>query len=178
MEHQYLLDSPLVKASEELRAYAAPSFAAGRPLLEAVENLSHRIFDEFNFEPDFTDVTTPLSEVLKHRSGVCQDFAQVGVGCLRSLGLPGRYVSGYIETLPPPGEERMIGADASHAWMSVLLPGVGWVDFDPTNDQRRSERHIVVAHGRDFSDATPLKGVTYGGGQQSLSVKVDVLSRQ
>ena len=171
---QFLMNSPLINVSASLRAYAEPSFPPGRPALEAVEDLNHRIFTDFDFVSDVTDITTPLEEVMEKRAGVCQDFAQIGIGCVRAMGLPARYVSGYIETLPAPGQPKLIGADASHAWLGVLIPELGWFGFDPTNDQRRSERHVVVAHGRDFTDATPLKGVTYGGGQQTLSVEVDV----
>ena len=171
---EFILDSPLIEAEAELEAYARPSFAPGRPLMEAVFDLMRRIYQDFKFKPGTTDTATPLSEVLAHRQGVCQDFAQLGIGCLRSLGLPARYVSGYIETLPPPGKEKLKGADASHAWFSAYLPGFGWIDFDPTNNQIPSDQHIIVAYGRDFSDVTPIKGVIFGAGQHELSVAVDV----
>ena len=171
---EFTLDSTLIEADAELEAYARPSFTSRRPLMEAVFDLVHRIYRDFKFEPGTTDTATPLSEVLTHRRGVCQDFAQLGIGCLRSLGLPARYVSGYIETLPPPGKEKLKGADASHAWFSAFIPGFGWVDFDPTNNQIPSDRHIIVAYGRDFSDVTPIKGVIFGAGQHELSVAVDV----
>lgn len=172
---QYTLDSPMLACAEDLTAYALPSFSAGRPFAEAVADLMGRIFADFTFDPAFSTVATPLREVLEHRSGVCQDFAHLGIACLRSLGLAARYVSGYIETDPPPGRERLVGADASHAWFSVYQPGQGWSDYDPTNNQRPAQRHITVAWGRDYSDVTPLKGVAYGGGEHELRVAVDVL---
>jgi transglutaminase-like putative cysteine protease len=172
---QYVLESPSVRVSELLAEYARPSFAEGRPLLDAVQDLMQRIFHEFKYDPEFSTIATPLSDVLEHRSGVCQDFAHLAIGCLRSQGLAARYVSGYIETLPPAGQERLVGADASHAWFSVFQPGAGWVDFDPTNNQLPQEQHITVAWGRDYADVTPLKGVAYGGGEHELKVSVDVM---
>jgi len=173
---QFVLDSPSVAADAALRDYAAPSFTPGRPLLEAVHDLMQRIYSEFKYDPEFSTIATPLKEVLAHRSGVCQDFAHLAIGCLRTHGLAARYVSGYIETQPPPGQERLVGADASHAWFSVFQPGSGWFDFDPTNNQVPREQHITVAWGRDFTDVTPLKGVAYGGGEHELKVSVDVLA--
>lgn len=171
---QYALDSPFVAASAELAGYAAPSFPAGRPLAEAVHELMERIHRDFAYDPSFTTVATPLATVLAHRRGVCQDFAHLAIGCLRAQGLAARYVSGYIETLPPPGVDKLIGADASHAWFSVYLPGSGWMDFDPTNNRVPADQHIVVGWGRDYGDVTPLKGVIFGGGEHELSVSVDV----
>jgi transglutaminase-like putative cysteine protease len=170
---QYILDSPMLEATLELREYAEPSFAQGLPLLEAVENLMARIHRDFIYEPGFTTLVTPLADVMKHRRGVCQDFAHLGIGCLRALGLAARYISGYIKTVPPPGEARLVGADASHAWFSVYAPDVGWIDFDPTNNQMPTDQHITVAWGRDYSDVTPLKGVVFGSGTHELSVSVD-----
>jgi len=170
----FALESPLVAPNPALDAYARPSFSRGRPLLEAVTELMGRIHAEFAYDPHFTTVATPLAEVLEHRRGVCQDFAHLAIGCLRSLGLAARYVSGYIETLPPPGRPRLVGADASHAWFSVYVPGTGWLDFDPTNDQLPTEQHITVAWGRDYGDVNPLKGVVLGGGAHQLQVSVDV----
>lgn len=166
--------SPHVPLGNKLRGYALDSFTEGRPLLDAVDDLVHRIYQDFTYDPEFTTVATPLQDVLKHRRGVCQDFAHLGIGCLRSLGLAARYVSGYLETVPPPGQEKLVGADASHAWLSVYLPDGGWVDFDPTNDQRVDDRHITVATGRDFADVVPLRGVAFGGGEHTLDVAVDV----
>jgi transglutaminase-like putative cysteine protease len=170
----FTLDSPYVKGSEALRDYAFPSFPPERPFLEGVSELMTRIYSEFTYDPHFTDIATPLDEVLAHRRGVCQDFAHFAIGCLRSLGLPARYVSGYLETLPPPGQPKLRGADASHAWFAVYVPEVGWLDFDPTNNKRPAEQHITTAVGRDFGDVTPVKGVLYGGGEHVLHVAVDV----
>lgn len=173
---QFLLDSPLVHVTPELVAYAEPSFVPGRAILDAVLDLVSRVHVEFSYDPGFTTVSTPLAEVVHNRRGVCQDFAHLAIGCLRAVGLAARYVSGYLETLPPPGQPRLMGADASHAWFSVLVPGVGWLDFDPTNNQMPMGQHITTAWGRDFSDVTPLKGVIFGGGtQHELKVAVDVL---
>lgn len=172
---QFCLTSPSIRVSEMLADYARPSFSSGRALLDAVQDLMQRIFHEFKYDPEFSTIATPLKDVLEHRSGVCQDFAHLAIGCLRSQGLAARYVSGYIETLPPPGQERLVGADASHAWFSVFQPGTGWVDFDPTNNQLPKEQHITVAWGRDYADVTPLKGVAYGGGEHELKVSVDVM---
>jgi transglutaminase-like putative cysteine protease len=172
---QFVLDSPCAAASADLRQFAAPSFPAGRPILAAVHDLSTRIHREFTFDPQSTTVTTALSEVLANRGGVCQDFAHLAIGCLRSYGLPARYMSGYLETLPPPGGERLQGADASHAWFAVYVAGMGWFELDPTNDQIPGERYVTTAWGRDFSDVTPLKGVIFGGGTHTLDVGVDMM---
>ncbi len=172
---QYWLDSPFVRAGPRLLEYAQPSFPPGRPLLEAARDLTHRIFEEFTYDPHFTTLATPLDEVIEERRGVCQDFAHLGIGCLRALGLAARYISGYLETLPPPGQPRLVGADASHAWLAVYLPGQGWAEFDPTNDCMPGEKHIVLAWGRDYGDVAPLKGVTSGGGSHTLEVGVDVM---
>ncbi len=171
---EFCFDSPLVRSHHLLADYAAPIFTPGRPFVDAVGELSERIFNEFKYEPLATDVSTPLAQVLRERRGVCQDFAQLAVGCLRSLGLAGRYVSGYLETDAPPGRPKLVGADASHAWASAFLPSLGWIDFDPTNAVFPGERHITVAWGRDFSDVSPLRGIVLGGGQHSLGVAVDV----
>ena len=171
---QYTLDSPYIRSSPELAAYAQPSFTPGRPMIEAARNLMQRIFNEFTFDPGFTTLSTPVNTVLEHRRGVCQDFAHVAIGCFRSLGLAARYVSGYIETFPPPGQEKLMGSDASHAWFSVFIPDAGWIDFDPTNNQIPHDQHITVAWGRGYSDVTPLKGVVFGGLKHELKVSVDV----
>jgi transglutaminase-like putative cysteine protease len=171
---EYCYDSPLVRVHATLRDYALGSFRPGRPLLEAAADLNQRIFTDFAYDQTATDVSTPLADVLRSRRGVCQDFAHVAIGCLRSVGLAARYVSGYIETIPPEGMTRLVGADASHAWFGVFVPDHGFVDFDPTNGMLLSDRHVTAAVGRDFSDVSPLKGVVLGGGQQQLSVGVDV----
>jgi len=171
---QYALNSPMVSVSRDLEHYALLSFTKKRPIMDAVQNLMQRIHTDFAYDPTFTSIATPLETVLKHRRGVCQDFAQLAIGCLRSLGLSARYISGYVETLPPPGKARLIGADASHAWFSVYIPDYGWLDLDPTNNQKPMDRHITIAWGRDFADVTPLKGVLFGSGEHELTVSVDV----
>ena len=170
---QYILNSPMIPVMPELRVYAEQSFLKDRPLFDAVEDLSTRLYTDFTYDPDFTTIATPLDDVIKHRRGVCQDFAHLGIGCLRALGFAARYVSGYIETEPLPDTEPLSGADASHAWFSVYLPQLGWVDFDPTNNQMPAEQHITLAWGRDYADVTPLKGVVFGSGTHALSVAVD-----
>ena len=175
LSKEYLLDSPMVKASKALREYAEPSFDFDRPLLSCVMDLTRRIFEDFDYNPEATTVATPLEEVLANRKGVCQDFAHLQIGCLRSLGFPAKYVSGYIETLPPEGQEKLVGADATHAWISVYSPNEGWFEFDPTNNCLAGEQHIITAWGRDYFDVTPLRGVIYGGGENPLlNVSVDV----
>lgn len=171
----FSLDSPRIVPTTDFLAYAEPSFWPGRPIAEAVLDLSSRIHRDFEFVPDETDVDTPIEDVLAGRKGVCQDFAHVGIACLRALGLPARYVSGYLETDPPPGMPKLTGADVSHAWFSVLIPGAGWLDVDPTNDQVRGQKYIVTAFGRDYSDVAPVSGVIYTRGRTtSLEVSVDV----
>jgi len=173
---QYRAASRLVPSSPELAEYAHPSFSAGRPLVEAVVDLAGRIHRDFVYEPGFTSVTTPVLDVLEYRRGVCQDFAHLAVGCVRSMGLAARYVSGYIETVAPEGQDRLLGADASHAWFSVYLPGWGWLDVDPTNDQLASDGYVTTAWGRDYWDVSPLRGSVEGGGlSHTLDVAVDVL---
>lgn len=171
--------SPYVRIKHVFADYAADCFTPGRPLLEAVNALMLKINEEFIFDAEATQVATPLTQVLEEKRGVCQDFAHLMLSCLRSLGLPARYVSGYLLTEPPPGQERLIGADASHAWVSVYCPsgdGTGvWVDFDPTNAVLPDTSHITVAWGRDFSDVSPLRGVILGGGQHVLDVRVTVM---
>lgn len=172
---QYTMPSPLVPLTAELISYVNPSFTAKRPVVEAVSDLMSRIYREFTFMPGVTTIATPISTVLAERRGVCQDFAHLMNGCLRAKGLAARYVSGYIETLPPPGQEKLQGADASHAWCSVYIPEVGWLDFDPTNHLIPVDQHVTVGWGRDFADVTPLKGVFYGDGRHELKVSVDMV---
>lgn len=172
---EFLLNSPMIECSEALADYARPSFEPDRSLKACVSDLTSRIFTDFAYDPHFTTVATPLSEVLEHKRGVCQDFAHLQVGCLRSIGIPAKYVSGYIETLPAPGEKKLVGADATHAWIAYFSPNEGWVEFDPTNDKPANSQHIVTALGRDYYDVTPVKGVIFGGGEGPiLSVSVDV----
>jgi transglutaminase-like putative cysteine protease len=171
----FTLPSPQVPLDPAARDFAARSFTPGRPLLEATLDLMGRIFREFDYDPASTTIATPVAKVMEQRRGVCQDFAHVAIAGLRGLGIATRYVSGYLETLPPPGQVKMQGADASHAWFSVLIPDIGWVDFDPTNDKIPGEQHITTAIGRDFHDVTPLRGIFYGGGTHDLRVAVDVI---
>jgi transglutaminase-like putative cysteine protease len=177
MPYQFVFASPLVAATPATKAYAQSSFPPGRPLLEAALELTARIFNEFTYDKAATTVDTAVDQVLASRKGVCQDFAHLAISCLRSLGLAARYVSGYLETKPPPGKPKLIGADASHAWFSLFVPGWGWIDLDPTNNLIPSESHITVAWGRDYGDVTPVKGVVMGGGSHTLAVKVDITAQ-
>jgi transglutaminase-like putative cysteine protease len=172
--YAFTFDSPHVHRGAALRALAEPSFTRGRPLLEATLELTKRIHAEFTYDPRATNVSTPLADVLSARRGVCQDFSHLAIGCLRSLGLPCRYVSGYLLTRPPPGRPRLVGADASHAWIATYVPDFGWVDFDPTNGLMPAEEHITIASGRDFGDVVPVQGVILGGGAHTVEVSVDV----
>jgi transglutaminase-like putative cysteine protease len=166
--------SPLVPVASEFSAYAAPFFPKGRALLPCVLELTHRIHTDFAYRPGATSVTTPVRDVLAAREGVCQDFAHVEIACLRALGLPARYVSGYLHTRPAAGIERLVGADASHAWVSVYCGDAGWIDVDPTNDLLVSDQHLTLAWGRDYGDVSPIKGVILGGGGHTVEVGVDV----
>jgi transglutaminase-like putative cysteine protease len=155
--------------------FSESCFPPGRPLLLGVQALMEKIFNEFTFDAEATQVATPLVEVLEKRRGVCQDFAHLMLACVRSRGLAARYISGYLLTQPPPGQPRLIGADASHAWVSVFCPVLGWVDFDPTNNVQPALEHITLAWGRDFSDVSPLRGVILGGGSHDPEVRVTVM---
>jgi transglutaminase-like putative cysteine protease len=171
---QFLFDSPHVMTDVEVAEYARSSFAPGRPLLDCVTELTERIYNDFTFDIDMTTIGTPIVEVLHHRHGVCQDFAHLQIGCLRSLGLAARYVSGYLNTAPPEEQARLVGADASHAWVSVFFPELGWIDFDPTNALLPTDGHIAVGWARDYSDISPVRGVVVGGRRHWLNVSVDV----
>jgi transglutaminase-like putative cysteine protease len=172
---EFLYPSELIpKATPDIQAYALRFFTPNKDIVSALSSLTSAIFTEFTYKPGFTDVSTPISKIMMHKKGVCQDFAHFAIACARSIGLAARYVSGYLETLPPPGKEKLIGADASHAWFSVYIPNIGWVDFDPTNNQQINNQYITLAYGRDYADVTPLKGVVYGGGSHTLEVRVDV----
>lgn len=168
----YLFESPHVQLSDELADYAMQSFTARSTVLGGSFQLMERIFHEFTFDAKATDIATPLAQLMQIKRGVCQDFAHLMIGCLRSIGLSCRYVSGYILTHPAPGKPRLIGADASHAWVSVFCPSIGWVDFDPTNRCMVNLEHITLGWGRDFSDVTLLRGVMLGSGEQELKVSV------
>lgn len=172
---QFVFDSSRARARPQLRDYALESFPSGMPLLQGVRNLTKRIYEDFRFDSKATEVSTPVETFFEKRRGVCQDFSHLQISCLRSLGLPARYVSGYLRTLPPPGRPRLAGADASHAWCSAWSPGVGWVDFDPTNDCVPTDGHITVAWGRDYGDVSPVYGVLLGGANHKLDVGVDVM---
>lgn len=172
---EFLLNSPMIECSEALENYARPSFQLDRSLRACVSDLTSRIFTDFSYDPHFTTVATPLASVLEHKRGVCQDFAHLQIGCLRSVGIPAKYVSGYIETLPAAGEKKLVGADATHAWIAYFSPDEGWVEYDPTNNSAANNQHIVTAFGRDYADVTPLRGVIFGGGEAPiLDVSVDV----
>jgi transglutaminase-like putative cysteine protease len=172
--HEFRFDSPYVTTSDDVHRYAAASFTPGRPILEAVMELTGRIFREFEYRGGVSDVSTPVRDVLAMRKGVCQDFAHLTIACLRSVGLPARYVSGYLLTRPPEGKQKLVGSDASHAWLSVWAGELGWVDFDPTNNMIPEAEHITVAWGRDYGDVSPINGFIVGGGAHQVSVAVDV----
>ena len=171
---KYLHESPHINTSAELAAYASASITPGRSVLAAALDLTERIQREFEFDPHATEISTPLHTLMQIRRGVCQDFAHLMIGCLRTMGLSARYMSGYLLTQPAPGTPRLIGADASHAWVSVYCPSIGWVDFDPTNGCMVGTEHITLGWGRDFSDVSLLRGVILGGGAQTLNVAVTV----
>ena len=174
---QYVLESPLVPAADAYRDYAAQSFAPGTGVVDAITSLCSRIHADFAYEPGSTSVTTPLHEAFEARRGVCQDFAHLAIACMRSQGLPARYVSGYLETDPPPGRPKLTGVDGSHAWLSVFVPDAGWIGVDPTNDQFVNGRYVVTAVGRDYSDVPPMNGVIYTEGKtEKLEVHVDVVA--
>ena len=172
---RYRFESPYVHLKKNFVEFSQSCFPPGRPLLLGVQALMEKIFSEFTFDAEATQVATPLVEVLERRRGVCQDFAHLMLACVRSRGLAARYISGYLLTQPPPGQPRLIGADASHAWVSVFCPVLGWVDFDPTNNVQPALEHITLAWGRDFSDVSPLRGVILGGGNHDPEVRVTVM---
>lgn len=176
---EFVFTSPYVPRHQDFLAYAQPSFTPGRPVLEAAHELMERIHADFEYETEATEVNTPALEALALRKGVCQDFAHIMLACLRSLGLPARYVSGYLLTQPPPGQARLVGADASHAWVSLYVPGTtaaagSWADLDPTNNRPPGEDYVTVATGRDYSDVSPVRGVLHGGANHKLHVAVTV----
>jgi len=172
---RFLFESTRVRNKRELSTWTLTSFPPGAPLLVGVRALMHRIHDELTFDPTATTVSTPVMEVFAQRRGVCQDFAHLMLSCLRSIGLAARYVSGYLLTRPPPGRPRLVGADASHAWVSVYLPDFGWIDADPTNRVFPSLEHVTLGWGRDYDDVIPLRGVLLGGGAHTLDIEVTVV---
>jgi transglutaminase-like putative cysteine protease len=174
---EFMYASPVIPIDAVFAKYAAESFRPKRSIMDAALELNSRVHLDFKFDASATTVSTPLMEVFEQRRGVCQDFAHFQIACFRSLGLPARYVSGYLETIPPPGQIRLVGADMTHAWMSFFCPGIGWIDLDPTNNCMPSLRHITVAWGRDYADVSPIRGVVLGSGAHTLSVAVDVVSQ-
>jgi transglutaminase-like putative cysteine protease len=172
--YEFVFDSPLLRASPALADYARQSFSAESPLLVSVLDFNRRIHADFKYDKIATTVATPLEEVIENRRGVCQYFAHFGIACLRSLGLAARYVSGYLRTEPPAGKPALVGADASHAWFSVFCPGLGWIDFDPTNNVMPETSHITLAYGRDFNDVSPVSGIITGGGKHNVKAGVTV----
>jgi len=172
--YQYAFSTGRTKPFPALREYAERSFLAGRSMVEATKELTERIYDDFQYDPRATTVSTPIEEVFELRRGVCQDFAHLQLACLRSMGIASRYVSGYLRTYPPPGKERLVGADASHAWISAYCGAAGWIDMDPTNNMIPSTDHITIGWGRDYNDVSPVRGVILGGGTHRMSVSVDV----
>lgn len=172
---RFLYQSPFIPTGKLPRDFALLSFTPGKPILQAAIDLTHRIFSEFSYDKTASTIDTTIEQLLQSRKGVCQDFAHLAVSALRSIGLAARYISGYLETLPPPDKPKLIGADASHAWFSFYLPGYGWIDLDPTNNQPADETYITIAWGRDYGDVAPIKGVVLGGGHHTLSIMVDVI---
>jgi transglutaminase-like putative cysteine protease len=172
--YQFGFESPRIRIRPEFASYALLSFTPGRPMLDALLDLTARIHKDFRFDSKVTNVRTPTEEVFRKRRGVCQDFAHLQIACLRSLNIATRYVSGYLRTYPPPGQPRLVGADASHAWVSAYCPGIGWLDLDPTNNVVPSNGHVTLAWGRDYGDVSPLRGLILGGGAHTLKVAVDM----
>lgn len=171
---EYAFDSPRTRFTVDLRGYAAASFPPGRPVLEGALDLTRRIFQDFDYDKTATTVSTPIDEVFAGRRGVCQDFAHLELACLRSLRVPARYVSGYLLTKAPEGKDKLVGSDASHAWLSVWCPGHGWIDLDPTNNLLVSVEHVAIGVGRDYRDVSLVSGVIFGGGAHTIEVAVDV----
>ncbi|CAA2110020.1 transglutaminase family protein [Variovorax paradoxus] len=177
---EFVFPSPYVPRHDDFAAYARASFAPGRPAFDVAMDLTERMYEDFAYDADSTEINTPAVEALAQRKGVCQDFAHIMIACFRTMGLPARYVSGYLLTQPPPGQPRLVGADASHAWVSVYLPGEesgdpgGWADFDPTNGRQPGEDYVTLAIGRDYSDVSPMRGVLHGGARHTLRVGVTV----
>ena len=172
--YQFGFESPRIRIRPEFASYALQSFTPGRPMLDALLDLTARIHKDFRFDSKVTNVRTPPEEVFRRRRGVCQDFAHLQIACLRSLNIAARYVSGYLRTYPPTGQPRLVGADASHAWVSAYCPGIGWLDLDPTNNVVPSNGHVTLAWGRDYGDVSPLRGLILGGGAHTLKVGVDM----
>jgi transglutaminase-like putative cysteine protease len=173
-ERQFAIPADMTIPSFEIKQYASLSFTPQRPLFEAAFDLMQRIYTDFKYTSGFTTISTPLSVVMKERKGVCQDFAHLGIACMQSMGLAAKYISGYLETIPPPGKEKLTGSDASHAWFSVYIPEMGWIDFDPTNNKTPDEQYIVIGWGRNYFDIVPLRGVIMSSDKHKMLVSVDV----
>ena len=172
--YQFVFSSPMAGLDDAITDYCRLSFPPGRQLAQGSMDLMQRIHRDFTYDKNATSIDTSVSQVMKKRRGVCQDFAHLAISCLRGLGLAARYVSGYLETVPPPGKKKLVGSDASHAWLAVFIPGHGWLDIDPTNNMIPAEQHVTIAWGRDYGDVTPVKGIVMGGGIHSLEVSVDM----
>ncbi len=172
---QYQLPSKFIQTSPEIKDFAESCVQIDQPLYDCVKNLMHKIYQDFQYKSGSTTLNTPLKTVLADKKGVCQDFSHLAIAALRSLGLPAKYVSGYLETLPPPGKQKLVGTDASHAWFAAYIPGMGWCEFDPTNNMIPAERHIVTAYGRDYADIAPLRGIIFSSGKHTVKAVVDVM---
>jgi transglutaminase-like putative cysteine protease len=172
--YQFVFGSPRIRPNAEFARYARESFLPGRPMADALLDLTARIHREFRFDSKATNVRTTPEEVFRDKRGVCQDFAHLQVACLRSIGIPARYVSGYLRTYPPPGRARLVGADASHAWVSAFCPGIGWLDVDPTNNLAPWDSHVTLSWGRDYGDVSPVRGLILGGRDHKVEVGVDM----
>lgn len=175
---QYMLPSHFIDWDDEIQHFARQLLPTDKNLFQSVKDLSAYIFNKFQFKSGYTTVNTPIKTVLKEKKGVCQDFSHLSIACLRSVGLAARYVSGYIETIPPKGKPKLQGSDASHAWISVFIPEMGWCEFDPTNNIIPNQQHIITAYGRDYADVAPLKGIIFSSGEHKVSVEVDVIPEE
>ena len=171
---QYILPSRYTGSNEEVNAFAKSCLIENETLWESAKRLCQKIYSEFEFKSGFSTINTPIKTILKEKKGVCQDFTHLAIASLRSQGLAAKYVSGYLETTPPLGKEKLVGSDASHAWFTVYIPNMGWCEFDPTNNLIPSDRHIRTGFGRDYADVSPIKGIYFGVGEQKIKVEVDV----
>jgi transglutaminase-like putative cysteine protease len=172
---EFLYPSYYIATKKAYQDFALPYFTQSKPVFLATLDLIKAVYTNFKYDAKATTINTPLEQVLNEKKGVCQDFSHLVISALRSLNIPARYVSGYLETLPPPGQEKLQGSDATHAWISVYCPSMGWLDFDPTNGKMITEEYIMTAIGRDYADISPLKGIIFGGGKHKLKVEVDVI---
>jgi len=175
---EFVQPSSYVRLKDQFSEFIKPIFVTGKPVFVATLELAEFVFKNFKYDTKATNINTPIEQVLNERKGVCQDFSHLCLAALRSIRIPARYISGYLETIPPPGKAKLQGSDATHAWISVYCPDMGWMDFDPTNGKRITEEYIITAIGRDYSDVSPLKGILFGGGKHKLTVEVDVIREQ